>query len=470
MPAQSLDIPKRLPLVIDPQNRDDSTQKDARLVNCYLERRTANGEQEVWVYGRPGMLEASRPPGANAAGAGLFNWTGDIYSVFGATLYKNGTSVGTVNSSGGVYKFDSCLGATPRLQLGNGLAAYNYSSGTGLLQITDPDFPATFYKGWAYLNGTTYVMKPSATIQGSDINAPDVWDGLNFILAQITPDAGRGLAKQLVYVVAFKQTSTEIFYDAGNAAGSPLGSVQGAFVPFGCLNIDSVQDIDGSLVWAGSTRQASPQVWLMENLKASRVSTAPVEKLIERADFSAGNVFSWSLKIDGHKFYVLTLKTENLTLAYDINEQFWAQWTDSSGNYVPIVASCTDSSLRHILQHETNGRLYYCGAEYYTDAGAAIVHDIYPPAFDGGTLNIKTLPVMTFVADVVQGSALKVRSNDLDYTQGAWSNFRTVDLSQIRPQLTENGSFRRRAWHFRHDLPTWFRIKAVELRMDIGSL
>lgn len=455
---------KRLPLVVSPENRDDSTQKDSRLVNCYLEK---TPEGEYWIYGRPGMLAASRPPGTNASGYGLFNWQGDIYSVFGTALYKNGTSVGTVNAAGGVYRFDSCLGATPKLQLGNGVAAYNYDSSGGLAQITDPDFPATFYKGWAYLNGTSYIMSPNAQILGSDINDPTAWNALNKIIAQIEPDNGVAMAKQLVYAIALKQWTTEVFYDAGNATGSPLGQVQGALANYGCKSADSVQNIEGALLWVSVTKSASPQVVMMENLKVSRISTAAIEKLLERADF--GSVFSWQLKLDGHKFYVVTLKNENLTLSYDIIEQRWSQWTDGSGNYLPIVSSTYDSSDRHLVQHESNGRIYYMGADYLTDDSTIIVKDIYTPNFDGGTRIMKTLPIMEFAADQVVGSELLVRVNDFDYSPKRWTNFRRVDLTQQRPRLTECGSFSRRAWNFRHQSNTRFRLKAVDLTLGLGS-
>ena len=95
----------------------------------------------------------------------------------------------------------------------NALEAWFFPEGGAWTQITDGDFPTTFVKGWAYLDGTTYVARPDAGIQGDALNDPQTWDPLNVIIAQIEPDKGVGLAKQLVYVVIFKQWSTEIYYD-----------------------------------------------------------------------------------------------------------------------------------------------------------------------------------------------------------------------------------------------------------------
>ena len=65
---------------------------------------------------------------------------------------------------------------------------------------------------------------------------------------------------------------------------------------------------------------------------------------------------------------------------------------------------------------------------------------------------------------------LQVRKNDSDYALDKWSNFRLVDLSKKQPVLTNNGSFVRRAYNLRHQSATAFRIKAVELQLDLGTL
>lgn len=466
--AQSVALPKRLPLVVIPQNRSAETDKDSKLVNCYMEAQDTPQGKEYWIYKRPGLLAQSRPPAANAAGYGVFNWRGNIYSVFGNTLYKDGVAVaGTVDTTGGVYKFDSCLGATPKLQLGNGVRAYNYDSGGGLVQITDPDFPSTFVKGWAYLNGTSYVMKANANIQGDEINDPVNWNALNVIVAQIEPDQGVALAKQLVYVIAIKEWSTEVFYDAGNAVGSPLGQVQGAKANYGGVTSDSVQDIDGTLFWVATSRTAGTQVAMMDNLKLDIISTEPVERILQTADWTT--TYSWQLSMNGHRWYVVTSVVSNFTLAYDLDQKTWWQWKDSNGNYMPIAASTYDSSHRAILQHASNGRLYYASSEYFNDDGATITVDIVTPNFDADVQSRgKQLQQMLFVGDQTDGSELQIRHSDDDYK--TWSNPRTVEMSRKRPYLDDCGTFERRAHWIQHKSNTRMRLKAVELQLDLCTL
>lgn len=462
--APTVDLPKRLPLVINPENRDDTAAKDAKLVNCYCEK---GDDGMQYIYKRAGMLFASQPPAAAATGRGTYNWKNDVYTIFGNKLYKSGVAVtGTVDTTNGVYRFNQILGTTNKLFFDNGVTAYNYDPVGGLAAVTDVNFTAPRVKGSAYLDASTYVMNSSAVIQASALNDTTSWPSLNVLTAQIEPDGGVAVGKQLVYVVAFKQWTTELFYDAANATGSPLGPVQGAKINYGCLHQDSVQDIDGVLVWLSVNRSAAPQIVLMDNLKAEVVSTKPVERLLKGLDYTT--VYSWSFKEEGHRFYILTIKNSNLTLAYDLAERRWAQWTDTSGNYVPIVAATYDSTLRHIWQHESNGNLYYGSRAYTNDANSIITADIYPPVFDGGTKRNKLMNQMGFVTDQTPGSILLVRKSDDDYQ--SWSNFRSVDLSRKHPVLTNCGSFRRRAYHMRHQCNTSMRLMAVELQLDIGTL
>ena len=465
MPAQTLDQPKRIPLIVVPGNRDTSTSKDARLVNGYIDYNSVTGE--YFINKRPGMSQHSQPPGTAAAGQGVFLWRGDVYSVFGGHLYKGTTDKGAVDATGGVYRFSATLGATPRLVLGNGVKAYTYEDGGGLALITDADFPSTFVKGWAFLDGTTYVTRADAGIQGSAINNPTSWDPLNVIIAQVEPDQAVALAKQLVYAVVLKQESIEAFYDAGNATGSPLAPVQGTKISYGCLSQDGVRDLDGDLYFPCTAKQAGPQVGLISKMAFQVISTPAVDRLLTNKDFTA--VSSFVVKIEGHKFYVLTLSASNLTVVYDAATGMWGQWADTSGNYLPIVASASlANGTQTVLQHATNGKLYYADSQYLNDDGVLFSTDIYTPNFDAGVDRRKTMNLMRFLADQVVGSHLDVRCSDDDYR--TWSNFRRVDLSTRRPFLTNCGTFYRRAWHMRHRANTRFRIAAVDYQLDIGSL
>jgi hypothetical protein len=149
-------------------------------------------------------------------------------------------------------------------------------------------------------------------------------------------------------------------------------------------------------------------------------------------------------------------------------EKMWAQWTDANGNYYPMVASAVDASGNHIMQHESNGKLYTALQSYTNDDGSLITVDIYTPNYDGGVRRKKYLSAMEFIGDQTSGSILQVRKSDDDYL--TWSNFRSVDMSLRRPFLQDCGTFYTRAHHMRHRANTTFRLQAVELQQSVGSL
>lgn len=452
----------RIPLVVATSNRGESTSFDARIVNAYVEK---SPDGQLWVVKRPGTT-VQNALGA-ATGRGTYNWQGHVYSIFGATLYKDTTPiVGTVDTTAGVYSFSSCLGATPKLFLQNGVAAYTYDAVGGLVHVTDVHYPTTTVKGSAYLDGTTYVMDALANIYGNSINDPQTWSASNLIKAQIEPDGGVYLAKQLVYVIALKQWSTEVFYDAGNATGSPLTSVQGAKFGYGCRHQDTVQDMDGVLYWVSATRSGTVGVMMMENLKAQPIATQPIVRLLQNADFTS--VLSWTLAMDGHKFYGITLVNSNLTLVFDVSTGEWQQWTDPNGNYIPWCGSTYSLTQQPLLQDIADGDIYVASSTTYTDQGITIPVDVYTPNYDGDVNKGKTVNKLYIIADRTLGSNIQVRVSDEDYKH--WSNPVTVDLSVEKPYIPDMGTFTRRAHHIHHRCNTALRLKALELHALIGTL
>ena len=655
--AQTVSEPFKMPLVTVFGNRDETTNKDSKLVNCFAEKDLEIGD--YWVEKRPGLELYSQKSGA---GYGVYNWDGDIYSIFGNTLYREGSlatvALGTVNTSNGVYRFVQMRGAPNKLVLGNGVNAYytdgvtlfpfpeyvpinagdfvagkkytvlttgttdwtdcgavgqpvddvevlsgnfvvgliytitflgdtwikvksggmtwqvsgytdftligasqnqvgisftatgtgygagfyhgtgtgraklstiatnttftatNQGSGTGtaalsIQSLTDgglyqiayvgtsnftligattntvgtnftadlrngagvgtgsvlihSNFPIRFCKGWAYLDGTLYVMDPEGRIYGSrNMDDPVAWDSLNMIVARIEPDKGMALAKQMSYVIALKEWTTEVFYDAGNPVGSPLAPVLGAKSPYGCASADSVQEIDDTLYWISTNRSVSPQVVRMRDLKVEVVSYPTIEKLLDQVDFS--EVASWTFKHGGHRFYGVTIKNADLTLVLDIDQQLWYQWADPDGTYWSIVGTTFSPYDDRIGQHETNGKLLRIEGAYEipTDDGVIFDVDIVTQNSNFGVDRRKYLKMMRFSCNQVPGALLYLRVTDDDYQN--WSQYRRVDLGVKRPVLIDCGSFYRRAWHLKHRAPTPFRIKSAELQLDIGVL
>jgi hypothetical protein len=361
---------------------------------------------------------------------------------------------------------------------------YNGVAGAGTGTVKIPNFPESHVPGWAYLDGTLYVMDKGSKIYGTStlqvggmggFDDPRIWDLLSVIVARTSHGVGVCLAKHASYVVALKSAGTEFFYDKGNPAGSPLGPVQGAHSPYGCASASTVQDIEETILWVTSSVTLSPKVARLDNLAVTIVSTPQIDKILEKANLAAGGTLkSWAFEHSGHKFYGLTLAAEsnNMTLVYDLGENLWYQWTDPDGDYWPIVGATTkfDGVYTSFAQASSGGFIYSVAADYIlpNDAGVVFPVDIYTPNFDGDTKRRKTLDAMFFDADQNTGGKLFVRVSHDDYQ--TWTNFREVNLDQVRPTLTKCGTFIRRAWHIRHFANRPMRLKAVDLQIDLGTL
>jgi len=462
--------PTRLPLVATSTNRDNTSEKDAKLVNGYVE---TNAAGEVWCYKRPGCtrINLRDPPGR--PGIGVYNWglpggPDSLYSVYGdnatASVYKNNALLGNLGpGDGSSYWFSDYLGATPGAFFHNDSFAY-VTYGAVLTQVVDPDYPPETVPGSVYIDGTTYVMTPDNYILGSAINNPTSWDPLNSIQVQIDGGQGVAIAKQQNYLVAFKTSSVEVFYDAQNAAGSPLGRVEAAKLSIGCADGVTVANIDGVLYWVSASKTGAYSVSSMTGLKAATISTSAVERLL----INNGLIGSFGATIAGHKFYLLS--TVNGVLAYDIEEKFWSIWDGWNFGDTGVRPTFGAGYLGTRLYFQTNsgGGMFQLSASYYKDHGGLFEFDLYTPNFDGGSRMRKMVNQMEICADQTPGSFLQCRVSDDDYQ--TWSSFRSFDLGLERPILQDWGTFRRRAHNFRHKQNLPLRLRYVDLHADLGTL
>ena len=274
-----------------------------------------------------------------------------------------------------------------------------------------------------------------------------------------------------MYVIAFKQYSVEMFYDAGNATGSPLGSVPGQKLNYGIRHFGTLSDISGVLLWVDAIRSGGMSVRIMDQLTAQPCSTPPIERLLQAADrngYFNGPVYTWNAKIDGHMFYCLTIEGLNLTLVYDITQKLWYEWTAPNGGYMPIVASAYVGG-QTLVQGKNDGNVYVLTTQAPSDNGSQFTCDVYTPEYDGGTYRRKVIDRMRIVGDVQPGNIIQIRTSDDDFL--TWSPFRTVDMGQKAPTLANCGTFVRRVWHLRIKTNALGRfIKALEPEIELGDL
>ena len=239
----------------------------------------------------------------------VVNWqTGSTVTIAGCVQTEyNGDKVITVTDS---THFDYTVSGTPTTPATGTITA------TGG-RVTVPSV--------VYLDGYFFVMDEHAVIYNCALNDPLTWGALDFLTAGVEPGAGVALAKSQIYIIALKEWSTEFFYNAGNAVGSPLSPVQSGFTLLGCAAAESVAALDDTVVWCSKARQKGPAVHRMAGLEQQKVSTPDIDRMLAADGLS--DVYAYGIKIAGHSFYVLGLRTIGVTITYDSTSQTWAQWT-----------------------------------------------------------------------------------------------------------------------------------------------
>ena len=502
--AKTMQVPKRWPLVNTLTSRNQLFNKDARLINAYAEKDPVTGDYQIEK--RPGFALAPSIVGSGT-GQGMFSYEfiqlvgsigprlsdlfltlfvdgGNAYTV---TTDGNGVGAGSVTalgpvllSSGNKFQFLGIPTYPPQI-IFSGNNAFSKTNGTAyvlqsgaLTTLVGGDasgFPKQTVPGFVYLDGFVYVMDYLGAIWETTnqnvVTGAGAWSALDFITAASDADLAVQLARQLIYVVAIKTWTTQFYYDAGNATGSSLSPVPGALYNFGCVSADTFCDLDGVLFWATQSKVSTNRIVMVDNLEVKFISTPAVERQLDLSH--GGSWYSVAYQKAGHRWYVITNLTSNVTMAYDIGENLWYLWTDYQGNYYPVSAR---SGFGNVEWHQmiNGGNIYLLDGDYVypNDHGNVVPVDIYTPNFDAGVDRIKYLSQIRFNADQTSGSKLWVQFSEDDYK--TWNNYRLVDLSRIRPLLNDEGSFYRRVYHFRHYANTALRIRSVDLQMDIGTL
>lgn len=356
------------------------------LVNLYPEILSGGAKSEVVLYGTPGLEPFADVPTPPIRALHQFQ---DAVLVITNTKVYRLDSDGTLTPLGhsGFGYVDIALDPSGHVSVAdNGIQAVIVDGTSGYwtdpndddapYEITAPGFsPAdtvTFQDGYFIFNraGTRQFFL-------SDLYAT-TFDPLNFASAEAVPD-------DLLAVFSLRQTlwlfgsrSIEFWYNSGGA-DFPFERLQGQFASQGIAAIASIVPMDNSLFWLGADRI----VYRAEGYTPVRVSTHAMESLIQYGDISDAHAYTYMER--GHAFYVLTLPTLKLTIAYDAATGVWHRRRNYTfGRQLP--GSYVHAFGQHLVGDFQAGRIYTMRENVYEDAGDPIVREaVSPPITMDGT-------------------------------------------------------------------------------------
>lgn len=485
---------KPVPLVASVNQRYADTSVDGLLTNAYLQKDAAG---TPWVRRRAGLIEQPssslpNPPVGGYVSLGIMrsvSGSGALYTGGNTVVYKNGAVAYTftVTPTTNISFDQSTVTTVNEIYASNGSQGA-YDPGTGMVQITDSNYPANTVDGSAYLNGYLYVMDTKGSIWGTpNQNDFSVWSSTNVINAWGTSGSAVALRAYLNEILAFKTYSVEVFYDSGNAVGSPLLPVQQISIRWGLTNPTTIQKIDEQIFWVGQSQTSELAVIQMANFNPVPISNESINRIL-LANSVAG---SCSFEMGGDKFYGITFNTtivpdrlgSSSVLAYNISNSEWSLFTTTMVTTSAAVG-VTNTGLgifgstfgNTILA--ANGQVLQIFDSFTFDENhlpsstqtpKAISLRLRTDNMSMGTSLRKMVSGLRIRADQKGASTLRLRWSDDDYQ--TWSAWRTIDLSKNVPMLPGlQGTFAKRAYEVEYSGSDQIRFSSLELLIALGDI
>ena len=331
-------------------------------------------------------------------------------------------------------------------------------------------FPNPHVPDPSFMDGYMFLVK-GTDIWNCYLDDPTKWSPSDFITAEMYPDPIVGLARQNNQLIAFGEYSTEYFYDAGNATGSPLNKNDAITFQIGLASLSTISDHEKTVIWVGQSRLGGRSIWMIDGFQAKQINSSPVERVLDlEADMSL--VTGFVVRTKGHYLYLINLPTANRTFVYDIDEKLWMEWSSFDGtshNVFSYVAECDDNTGQPLLLHNTLGVVARLDPETYSDLTETIRYQMNSPRYDAGTHKRKALLTLGVVGDInsTVDQSLSVRWSDDD--QQTYSTARTVSLNNDNPSISQCGTFRRRSFELVFDGDSDIRLEALEVTYLEGS-
>lgn len=406
----------------------------ARLINCFAEKADGDKRDDFAVIPTPGLTQWANVGTGPIRGSHTV--AGVAYAISGAELYSlNSSGVGTLR--GAIAGTDMTPTADNGAELAIAANGTGYVWSGGVLytpcpfSVSDVDYVDGYFI-WTVLNSDQFFI--------SALNDGLTYDPSDIATAEGAPDNLVGVIVDHRDVLLPGTGSMEIFYDSG-AALFPFERQGNAFIERGCFDRDSLTKIDNSVNFVGNDRI----VYRLEGYQPTRISTHAIEYEIRNVTYARG--FTYTL--EGHKFY--GLNTDNGTWLFDMATGAWHQRQSFGLSNWRVTGAFSAYGLT-LLTSGQDGKIYTPSQDVFTEAGAAILMDLYLPTIEAARAR-GTMAAFEVVCETGVGNGdIASPTVDLRYSDdggNTWSNSNTRPLGTAGSFLTRAiwrklGQFRQR--------------------------
>ena len=379
---------------------------------------------------------------------------------------------------------------------------------TPIAKIIDADFVATgtFQSAFVEMDGYLfYSVDTTGNLYNSDLNSVTAFTATNFLSPNMAPDPPIALARHKQTILSFGAGSKEVFYDAGNASGSPLQRVPQYFSHPGTLDQRSVTVLEDDVYFVSSPYEGDIGVYQIKEFQNKRISTPQVDRIIGNISATGGAIYLSSFRLGGYPYIGLFLSLasdgpgsnlllesgdallledgDNLLLedtaaqsasfsrliVYNIDLQLWSEWDCDEATFIDSVSSGVANQIIATSRVLDTGYIYsilpVSQGQLYTDNGAAFTMAIRLAKMDLGTSKRKRIKSIRLICDTDLTGTANLSWSDDDYV--TFSTPRTFDLTSKEPKLTSCGSHKGgRAYLLTHSSNSRFRAEALEIEFE----
>lgn len=352
--------------------RTNGNLPELRLINLFLEQTPAD-ETGVILQCRRGLEEhAAR---GNGPIRGIFSqegaFSGAIFTVSGTTVYKDGTSLGTINGSGPV----RWAASATELLVTRGQSLYSYDGAT-LSAETFPDTASV--RSVAYIN-SQFIAIRDATHKAYFRLTDTAWDALDFFSAESEPDNLLDVIATKDNVYFLGQGTIEVWVPS--AGDPPFTRISNRLFPIGVIGTGCAVDLDNTVFLIGSDgilyRLGDVPERLSDHALEERIAASTTRSMF-RFDY------------EGHKFCCIRL--DDATFAYDVATGQICEF--ATYNETNWRAQCAiNVGTTAYFGDDTDGTVWTFGDTFQDDGSALEAYFTAALPINGGTVSFDSVEV-----------------------------------------------------------------------------
>jgi len=380
-----------------------------------------------------------------------------------------------------------------------------------IAKITSSNFVTTVINNvGAFVEMDGYVFYPTdnGNLWNSDLNSVTNYTATSFVQPNMSPDPPIAVARQRNFILVFGPASKEVYYNAGNATGSPLQRVAQAFERIGALDQRSITTVENDIFFVSAPHYGDIGVFKISDLATKKISTPDVDRIVGNIA-TGGAIYANSFRLGGYPYlglfitlasdgpssaillessdYMLLETSDHILqedtpasnasfvrmLVYNTQLNIWAEWDCMQATFIDGGSAGTANQIYATSRVSTGGKVYAISplaqGAIFQDDGVTLTTQIRTARLDFGSGRRKFIKEIRLIADTeVAGTVLLEKSDD-DYE--TWQSLGTFDLTNAKKSIATGGShLDGRAYRLTHSYNGPFRAEALELDLVVGAV